>query len=195
MKKNFAPGGSAPGGFSAVELLVVLAVVGILALTAGPALTRLVPRQQVRGEAWNVAAVMRQARLKAAATQKPIRVVLDCSGLKATRPQACSLSLQSAIYDQGAVTGWLDISGRTLNERVTAVKTAPGPAPDGETTPPDDLAWLIFMPSGRAFSNPRPFDIFFHSRGLPRNPRPGWRLKVNNDSGRAALAGHNLNRP
>ena len=175
-------------GFSMMEMVVVVAIIALMALMAGPAITRLVPMQRLRGEAQNVATLLRQARLKAANAQKPTRVVLDCSGLSAAPPQPCWTLLETAKYEHGQVTDWTraDSGRRDLDYRARAAWQDPGAGGDGLITRPG-VSWIIFMPSGRAYSNPRPFDLVFSATDLSGPRRTGWRLAVSSDSGRATL--------
>ena len=171
-------------GFTLVELMAVIIIFGALAMVAVPEMMNSVRAQRTRGEVMNAATLMRQARLKASTSQKPVRVVLDCSG------QDCQMRSQLAQYDQGEVIGWEDVAGTKsfLNPTIKAVSTTPvGPNPDGEDTPAG-YSWIIFMPGGRAYSNPRPFNLFFYNTTQPSTPqRPGWSLSVSNDSGRVSL--------
>jgi len=107
---------------------------------------------------------------------------VDCTG-------NCFFVLQSAKYDKGKVAGWQSIPGSRYVPH-QSVRVAPiGSTGDGSVNK-TGISWIIFMPSGRAFSHPRPFEVFFYNTKLLRrddNKRPGWRLLVNNDSGRTVL--------
>ena len=181
-------------GFSLLEMLVVIAVIAVMAMMAGPALYRLVPIQRLRGETQNIAAFMRQARLKAASSQKPVRVVLNCAG-RPGRP--CRLDMAAPIYEEDngkvEVVGWAGIpdSGHELARQVFARSEEAPP-----TGFPDGVYWIIFMPSGRTFSfscpqpNPpclQPYSLDFHADDLRGRNGPGWRLAVENASGRVAF--------
>lgn len=184
-RRLFFKGRRQAAGFSLVELIVIIGVIAILAMIAVPNLTTIMARQKMRGQAMDAMTMMRQARLDAAMTSKPVRVVLDCDSAP-----ACILRSQVALYQQGAVDGWADMPGKrsVFDEQVRAERAEPvGTSPDGGTS--GNIAWIIFTPDGRAFSNPRPFGLyFFHS--AYRDSMSGWRLTVNNNSGRAALSGH-----
>jgi prepilin-type N-terminal cleavage/methylation domain len=183
--RKFRKSGSLAFGFSMMELLMVIAVIAILALMATPAIISNASLQRTRGQAMDMATVMRQARLKASVTQKPVRVVVDCSGAD------CIMRSQLAHYDQGEVAGWVDIAGtrRVFETNVKVVRATPvGSTPDGEVIG-DDFVWIIFTPGGKALSNPRPFKLYFYNTRQNFNI-PGWRLSVNNNSGRAALDRH-----
>ncbi len=65
-------------GFTMLEMMVVIAIFSILALMAIPLTITLIPNAKVRSEAMNMATIMRQARLRAANTQRPTRILVDC---------------------------------------------------------------------------------------------------------------------
>lgn len=178
-------------GFSMIELMVVVAVIAILAMMAGPALMTLVPYQRARTEARHAATIMQQARLKAANTQRPVRVVLDCS----RNDEPCTFITQTAIYHLGAVTGW-DQVGSTRHEmhrRVEVELVYAAEDDEGNTigdggTTREGLYWAIFMPSSRVFSTPRPFTLYFMAEEFAtREYRPGWLLSVHASSGRTTI--------
>ncbi len=182
-----------PRGFTFMEVMVVVAVIGILAMMAVPAIMSLAPYQRARGEAQHAAVIMQQARLKAANTQKPMRVVVNCAKHVATG-EPCVLLLQSAIYDLGQVSGWTDIAGtrHEVHPKVDVLPIedpgAPG-AHDGDAKLAD-VYWTIFMPSSRVFSDPRPSNLFFGATEFKTNtPWRGWILSVNSASGRTTLNG------
>ena len=185
-------------GFSMMEMIVVVAIVAIIALMAGPAISRLVPVQRLRGEAQNMGTFMRQARLKAASNQKPVRVSLECPGERGLNPQPpCRLAMTMARYDgNGEVVDWDPVPnfGHELTRQVFAIipdSTALKDDSGGKTPEPDRMFWMIFMPSGRAFSWPRPFSLAFYAddlRGAGGSARrPGWLMEVDNNSGRVSL--------
>jgi prepilin-type N-terminal cleavage/methylation domain-containing protein len=173
-------------GFTLVELLAVIAIVGILALITFPALARFVPNQRVSGEAKQVDAIMQRARLRAATSQKPVRVVVNCSGIP------CWAEIQLARYTFGAVSGWEQEPGtrHPFSDDVTAVRRATGGAYsyDGATAAPNGVFYAIFMPDSRVFSDPRPFDVFFYHRATTTLMKQGWRLSLGPDSGRVSTA-------
>jgi type II secretory pathway pseudopilin PulG len=184
------------------EMLVVIAVVAILALMAVPALTRLVPVQRVRSESQSVATFMRQARLTAANTQKPVRVTLFCPAARAAGAPPCRLFMQTASYDfsvPGGLVNWRpeqppghEMARQVFPERarVSGSNTPLYTYTDdgGGTGTPSGMFWAIFMPNGRVFSNPRPFALNFHADDLGGRDGPNWwLLEVDNGTGRAAL--------
>jgi prepilin-type N-terminal cleavage/methylation domain-containing protein len=173
-------------GFSLMEMLVVVGIIALLAMIAAPNFMQAANRQTTRSQAMDTMSAMRQARLKAATSSKPVRVVVDCP---ANAP--CVMRTQMASYDLGVVAGWADVAGsRTVfDPRVRATRATPiGTTPDGGTTP-DQFTWIIFTPEGKALSNPRPFGLYFTHTSY-RPGASGWKLTINNNSGRAALNSH-----
>lgn len=65
------------GGFTLVELLVVVAVIAILALFTWPSLHRMILKSRLEGYASQVAGLMQQARLEAVKRSRPTVVRLD----------------------------------------------------------------------------------------------------------------------
>lgn len=67
-------------GFSLAELLVVIAVIGIIAVTATPLFLSFLQTQQARGAAQQVATLLNQARQLAIAQNTSYRVEVDVAG-------------------------------------------------------------------------------------------------------------------
>lgn len=67
-------------GFTMAELLVVIAVIGIIAVTATPLFLSFLEAQQTRGAAQQVATLLNQARQLAIATNASYRVEVDVPG-------------------------------------------------------------------------------------------------------------------
>jgi prepilin-type N-terminal cleavage/methylation domain-containing protein len=64
-------------GYSIMELLVVVAIIGIVTLVAVPAMLQLMPQYRIRSAASETAANMRMIRQRAIATRTPHRVSFD----------------------------------------------------------------------------------------------------------------------
>jgi prepilin-type N-terminal cleavage/methylation domain-containing protein len=69
---------SHPAGFSLLEVLVVLAVVGIIAAAAVPAVNEGMRRERLAGAARTVAMQVSTARLQAVTSNRRMRVRLNC---------------------------------------------------------------------------------------------------------------------
>ena len=67
-------------GFTLVELLVVVAVIGIITVTATPLFLSFLDAQQTRGAAQQVATLLNQARQLAIANNTSYRVEVDVAG-------------------------------------------------------------------------------------------------------------------
>jgi type IV fimbrial biogenesis protein FimT len=67
-------------GWSLIELLIVLAIMGIMAVLAGPRYQSLVARGQARSATIEIASELRLARQLAMARRERLRVVFDREG-------------------------------------------------------------------------------------------------------------------
>jgi len=68
---------SASGGYSMIELLVVVGMVGIVALITVPAVVQLMPQYRIRSAASETAAAVRMIRQQAIAQRTPWRIEFD----------------------------------------------------------------------------------------------------------------------
>src|SRR5436190_17368929 len=66
-------------GFTIFELLVVLAIIGILAAIAGPAMSRIVRQQRANRAAMVIAADLQNAFAVAARQREPVRIQADAT--------------------------------------------------------------------------------------------------------------------
>jgi len=66
-------------GFTIMELLVVLAIIGILATMAGPAISRIVRHQRANRAAMVIAADLQNAFAVAARQREPVRIQADAA--------------------------------------------------------------------------------------------------------------------
>jgi Tfp pilus assembly protein FimT len=164
-----------------MELLTVIAIIGILAAISFPALSRMVPNQKLSSDAKSVDAILQKARLRAATSQKPIRVVLNCSA------SPCWIELQAATYLNSSVSGWNSVENEryVFNSSTSVSNSSTTYAFDGASAAPAGVRYAIFMPDSRVYSDPKPFDVFLYlgsASGV--NPKNGWRITLSSDSGR-----------
>jgi type II secretory pathway pseudopilin PulG len=139
-----------------MEMIVVVFIVGLIAALAVPNLLSTVPRSRLNADTQKLATFLRQARLKAANTQKPIRVSFNCIDhfLLATRPPCVAL-METAVFEDGIMTGWLTIRDGRLEFRpeinITATSTTWTSLPGSALN--SNLIWIVFTPSSRLISS------------------------------------------
>jgi prepilin-type N-terminal cleavage/methylation domain-containing protein len=173
-------------GFTILEILVTLGILAIILAIAYPVFNRYLPSARSRAAARELDSVMQKARLRAAINQRPVRVVINCERIP-TVSKSCRVIFQTAVYTGTAVTSWVDSPSdlRVLHEKIEFVNGLPGNTfpPDGDKSYPN-IYWAIFMPNSQVFSDPRPFDVFLYYSGRSGPDTPGWRIVLNNVSGR-----------
>ncbi|MDR2947059.1 MAG: hypothetical protein LBV79_09975 [Candidatus Adiutrix sp.] len=140
---------------------------------------------------------MRQARLKAASTQRPTRVVIHCKEHEADVKKPCVFTMQGAIYDNGVPSGWgpVPVAGQQTRHEMNAsilARAAAGTTPRSTTpaTPWDpSILWIIFMPSSRVEASHEPYVVEFvpEQYKAAGDKRGLWSLSVNASSGRTTL--------
>jgi prepilin-type N-terminal cleavage/methylation domain-containing protein len=67
-------------GFSLLEVLIVVAVISVVGAMSAPAITNMLPNIRVSNSARAVERQLQMARLKAVATNRPMRVRFNCPG-------------------------------------------------------------------------------------------------------------------
>lgn len=85
-------------GFTLMELLIVLTLLGLLAVMAMPAMGQWLARQQLQGTAWELADTLRYARNSAITSQTPTRITFTAAADGGWRATVRKLD------DDGAVT-------------------------------------------------------------------------------------------
>jgi prepilin-type N-terminal cleavage/methylation domain-containing protein len=173
-------------GFTLLELITVMAIIGILAMVVYPTLSHVLPNQRLSSEAKRIESFMQKARVKASNLQKPVRVVINCTGQNplVNPKKPCWIESQIAVYSGSSVDSWNPEGDRRyMNSSVMVMENNAGY--DGDA-PVDFISYAIYMPDSRVYSEPRPFDIFVYSSEVDAavNPKEGWRVTVSNDSGR-----------
>jgi prepilin-type N-terminal cleavage/methylation domain-containing protein len=192
MTKNYSE--SQKNGFSLMELITVILVIAILAVAAYPLLRGSQPDLQTQAAARQLESLTQKARFQAVNTQKPIRLVINCS-----RPEgfkSCYVDLQSATYTNTEVSGWRkdQKAHQVFEPGIQIVKSLTTATFDGEFTTPN-IFWAIYMPSNQVFSDPRAFDLFMYHDSQSNADKKGWRLLVNHVSGQANLKRDTLTIP
>jgi len=106
---------SARGGFSLFELLIVVAILGIMATMVGPAISRIVRHNRVNRAATVIASDLQNAFAVAARQREPVRIQAD----------AASRSYQFVDRKSGAVLRIRTFYGDTSEYRLTKLEFTP----------------------------------------------------------------------
>jgi prepilin-type N-terminal cleavage/methylation domain-containing protein len=195
--KPLRPALKKKAGFSLMELVVVIAIMGILIGLAVPSLMQQVPRSRLNTESQRMGTFLRQARLKAANTQKPIRVAINCIGHFATPDDniPCSAKMETAIYSDGVMDSWgpvrdglielnakINIQARTVRDPGTGNWS---PTPGSSLN--NNLIWVVFLPSGQVLSSfGPPINISLWYETIAEESA-SWEVNLNTASGRISI--------
>ena len=106
---------SARGGFSLFEMLIVVAILGIMATMVGPAMSRIVRHNRVNRAATVIASDLQNAFAVAARQREPVRIQAD----------AASRSYQFIDRKSGAVLRIRTFYGDTSEYRLTKLEFSP----------------------------------------------------------------------
>jgi prepilin-type N-terminal cleavage/methylation domain-containing protein len=116
-----------PAGFSFVEMIVVVAILGVLLGIAIPTYVTLVPSADLKADGRKIMFAMQRARQVASNYNRPTRVLLDCTAetLKHEgRKNPCRLGVELAVYDDaGVVRRWVDIPNGKVELNSATVAT------------------------------------------------------------------------
>ena len=168
-------------GYSLVELLVVVAMLGVVMLVTLPALTQLMPQYRIRSAASEAAGAMRMVRQRAITTRTPWRISFDTSGERYR-----FYTLASPYADMTVSTNWRPIrrDGRTpdpTNEdwfRSTAVDLQSTAKPFHDVVCPAGGGLdLIFLRDGSVADNVP----CVGGAKLTFSPEPGMRMAVDSN--------------
>ena len=96
-----------------MELLVVVAIIGVVALVTIPALMQLMPQYRIRSAASETAAVIRLIRQRAVTTRSPWRITFDTS-----QNRYRYFALNSPYADQAVEANWTAIARDGRNRAV-----------------------------------------------------------------------------
>jgi len=106
---------SARGGFSLFEMLIVVAILGIMATMVGPAMSRIVRHNRVNRAATVIASDLQNAFAVAARQREPVRIQAD----------AATRSYQFIDRKTGAVLRIRTFYGDTSEYRLTKLEFSP----------------------------------------------------------------------
>ena len=106
---------SARGGFSLLEILIVVAILGIMSTMVGPAMSRIVRHNRTNRAATVIASDLQNAFAVAARQREPVRIVAD----------APSRSYQFLDRKTGAVLRIRTFYGDTSEYRLTKLEFNP----------------------------------------------------------------------
>ncbi len=126
---------SRDAGFSMIEMIVVVAIIGVLAGLGAVSYSKFINRQRLETAADIIAASLRQARQLAIATREPHRVVFsvpDVTDLSNPLPQEVWIEVLKKSRDPrgGSVENWVEVTeGKRLPDGVQIISfndTKPG---------------------------------------------------------------------
>lgn len=159
-------------GMTLIEILVAVGIIAILAAMAVPALSRIIPYAELRSDARYLATAMRQGRLLAANSHRPVRVVLDCSRSDPNPDlQVCTLRSYIATFHDGssaeAAGTFKEWVGTPSDEAVhffaDSVTVEDNDNLNGGLGVPvatgNNVFWAIFLPSSRMIGSHVPFQL------------------------------------
>lgn len=118
--------GARPGGFTLVELLVVLLLLSLLLAVVPPLFSRAFPGVEARGAARTLAATLRNARSEAVFSGHDQAVILDLENKRYQRQGSDRVTELPGSLEVGLVTAREEL----LDERVGAIRFYP----DGSST-------------------------------------------------------------
>ncbi|MDR2140406.1 MAG: prepilin-type N-terminal cleavage/methylation domain-containing protein [Deltaproteobacteria bacterium] len=106
-------------GFSLVEMIVVIAVLGILLGIAIPTYLTVLPSVELKSDARKLMFAFQRARQMASSYNRPARVLLDCTPATLNyegQKNPCRLKVEMAIYDHnGVIQSWVQAQAGSMD--------------------------------------------------------------------------------
>ena len=140
-------------GFTAVELMIVLAIMGIMLVAAMPSFVQFTRNSRIKSGAQMVVSALRTARSYAIKRRKRCAVLfnvnIDNSGY------AVKIYWDPATYPAGgSETNWKALPKTIRMETSSLTETPPVYFPnDADTSNPKNIGRIIFKPTGAVFSS------------------------------------------
>ncbi|MDR0354715.1 MAG: prepilin-type N-terminal cleavage/methylation domain-containing protein [Deltaproteobacteria bacterium] len=176
-------------GFSLIELVVVIGMIAILFALAAPNFKAIVPSARTNADAQKLASLMRKARTKAANTQKPVRLSVNCiEHFNSKKKVPCRAKIEIAEFSEGKLANWIPLPGppADLHANVSVKAVNDSFAPVNGSRLDEHLVWLVFTPSSRIMSSFGPPINLSVRHG--KMTHGGMLLSLNAVSGRVALS-------
>lgn len=139
------------GGFSLLETMVVVAMLGVLAALAVPSVLPEVARARMDGAADGMAALVARARMEAVTSRRCVRFRLDgdrTAIVERRNAFECDAAagVRAIDADRGA---WIEVTKLVVRDHDLRVALSPAPSESG----PDAVAAeMRFRPTGRLYS-------------------------------------------
>ena len=165
-----------PAGFSLIELMIVIAIIGILAAYMVPALQSYGIRESARSNAQNIAAVLADARARAI-SQGTNYLVLFSNPVVFSNPLAPTVAIAQVVQDVDAdwALSAADITENAFaaqDSRPTVTPYGLGPASPFGTSPPAGEDFGINRPADLSgLANGTSFPTFGGAPALGFTPR------------------------
>ena len=163
-------------GFTLVELLVVVLIIAMLATITVMGVSSLVAAAEFNYAGSDVVALMRQARVTAASSHKPVRVAINCRLAEDNPDVGCNLHLGIAQLD-------------VIDNKMTFAKWHKL-GQFSQELPPHVKVWAkasSSSPSGHPITHVYFTAVFFPSGKASVFPDDAWQISSNRFSGEKKL--------